>query len=432
LKDEVDYHPIYQRDIRWSQEAMCDLISTIMLSGLIPGIILYKLQPTDEKKVSSHEWECIDGQHRFFTISHFWNGTYVNLPGKKPFLISWKYEGISVFYKETDDIKAWIAENPRTKVAFMTDEEKSYFNNFKLDIRSITSPLALQQRREIFTSLQKGVPVRGSDLYKNYTEITLVKFISEEKRWEEELKQKLLTRLTMQPKLYWLHWIIRLFLMSITEDVCDMFVITDSEITKYMKANSPKLACTPEELENFELYIIRFFNFLDSLPSGVTLSPTHFYSLFAHFTNAEEDREDILRDHIRTWSKEGLGKKYRKMWENRGDITAAERQDYFLRCLDQLERFTTPAEKIPARKNIPIAIREAIWDKAKKEDGSVSCYCCTKELSQKNWHAGHIVAHACGGLDNEENLRPVCMRCNDSMGTENMDQFKKRCYPKTL
>ena len=60
---------------------------------------------------------------------------------------------------------------------------------------------------------------------------------------------------------------------------------------------------------------------------------------------------------------------------------------------------------------------------------SGSCFCCKKILEAlDDWHAGHIIAHANGGRDNVENLRPVCISCNLSMGTENMDDFKRRCY----
>ena len=58
------------------------------------------------------------------------------------------------------------------------------------------------------------------------------------------------------------------------------------------------------------------------------------------------------------------------------------------------------------------------------------CYCCKKELDAfDTWHAGHIIAVSNGGKDIASNLRPTCGSCNLSMGTENMDDFKARCYP---
>ena len=34
-----------------------------------------------------------------------------------------------------------------------------------------------------------------------------------------------------------------------------------------------------------------------------------------------------------------------------------------------------------------------------------------------------------GGKDIASNLHPTCGSCNLSMGTENMNDFKARCYP---
>jgi hypothetical protein len=41
------------------------------------------------------------------------------------------------------------------------------------------------------------------------------------------------------------------------------------------------------------------------------------------------------------------------------------------------------------------------------------------------WHAGHVVAESKGGgPTNVQNLRPVCISCNMSMGSKNMMEFK--------
>ena len=36
---------------------------------------------------------------------------------------------------------------------------------------------------------------------------------------------------------------------------------------------------------------------------------------------------------------------------------------------------------------------------------------------------GHIIAEANGGLLKLDNLKPVCVSCNSSMGTQNMDEY---------
>lgn len=82
------------------------------------------------------------------------------------------------------------------------------------------------------------------------------------------------------------------------------------------------------------------------------------------------------------------------------------------------------------RKAIPKKIRGEAWRMAFGDSMKGQCYCCKKELDAfDTWHAGHIIAVSNGGKDIASNLRPTCGSCNLSMGTENMDDFKARCYP---
>ena len=87
--------------------------------------------------------------------------------------------------------------------------------------------------------------------------------------------------------------------------------------------------------------------------------------------------------------------------------------------------------KVPQkpRRSIPKKIRGLVWKEYFGESMTGACFCCKKKLEAlDDWHAGHIVSHANGGKDGVANLRPVCISCNLSMGTENMDEFKARCY----
>ena len=83
-----------------------------------------------------------------------------------------------------------------------------------------------------------------------------------------------------------------------------------------------------------------------------------------------------------------------------------------------------------SRKSIPKKIRGEAWNKQFGDSTKGSCYCCKTILDAfSDWHAGHIVAHANGGSDTADNIRPLCGSCNTSMGTDNMDEFKSRYYP---
>lgn len=82
------------------------------------------------------------------------------------------------------------------------------------------------------------------------------------------------------------------------------------------------------------------------------------------------------------------------------------------------------------RKPVPKQIREQLWIKHFGNTFNGKCYCCKKEFNfTGSWEAGHIIASANGGLDVIDNLSPICLPCNRSMGTEHLYEFKKRCYP---
>jgi uncharacterized protein with ParB-like and HNH nuclease domain len=77
MSNNILLQPVYQRDICWNIEEMSDLILTIMESGLIPSITVYKYQNDDEEWGNGKTHECVDGQHRMFSIMSFYNGDFV-------------------------------------------------------------------------------------------------------------------------------------------------------------------------------------------------------------------------------------------------------------------------------------------------------------------------------------------------------------------
>lgn len=80
------------------------------------------------------------------------------------------------------------------------------------------------------------------------------------------------------------------------------------------------------------------------------------------------------------------------------------------------------------KKSIPKTIRNQVW---RKYNGNVldgKCFCCCEVLKYESWEAGHIIAEANGGKTILENLRPVCLACNRSMGKMNMFDFMKKYH----
>jgi hypothetical protein len=76
-------------------------------------------------------------------------------------------------------------------------------------------------------------------------------------------------------------------------------------------------------------------------------------------------------------------------------------------------------------KTIPKKIRELVWNKYIGIDiGRTACFCCkTTEISQMNFHCGHIISEYNNGPTTIDNLIPICALCNTSMGKNNLYDF---------
>jgi hypothetical protein len=89
-----------------------------------------------------------------------------------------------------------------------------------------------------------------------------------------------------------------------------------------------------------------------------------------------------------------------------------------------------PATEKPKRKAIPKTVREKLWKHTFGDNTfNGSCYCCKTVVDAFHWEAGHINSVHNGGSDKLDNLRVICVSCNRSMGTCNMDEFKGKYFP---
>lgn len=82
------------------------------------------------------------------------------------------------------------------------------------------------------------------------------------------------------------------------------------------------------------------------------------------------------------------------------------------------------------KQTIPKALKIAVWKKwVGMEIGMTCCSICeTNTISQMDFHCGHIVAEAEGGETCLSNLRPICGKCNQSMGRQNLNVFKNSYF----
>lgn len=84
-----------------------------------------------------------------------------------------------------------------------------------------------------------------------------------------------------------------------------------------------------------------------------------------------------------------------------------------------------PAATTKKRKaKINQRLRTAVWEQFNGQNFSAPCYSCNLlQLTVFDFEAGHVVAEARGGPATLANLRPICRKCNSSMGTRDMRRF---------
>jgi hypothetical protein len=444
--NKINLRPIYQRHIRWKPTAMNDFIGTIMNNGLVPGIIMYQLHPDERTgKNTDKLFEMVDGQHRLFTLKAFVDSTYQSVTHiNKSFIVYWEYETISedgtpkkyqVFYKKTDNVEQFCRENPLYNPQYLTEDEKEYFEQFGVNLTLIRSKIDLDKRREIFTSLQKGIPVRGSDFLKNKVDCKLIAFMNEN-NYEEMMIDTFFEHCSKKSKLYWVNWVCRLFILfkrfhcfgNNTElnskPVSETYLMEDKKIKNLIEIKSPLFNPRNEEISQiheFDDVFRAFISFLKSFDEGQELNPTQIFALFYVLCDESKDT-DIILSHVVYLSKEGSSKRKKNLWESHDE--RGPRRKYFNECLTQISSITERAMPLDER-NISKALRKLVWKKC--EDGL--CAVCEDEISEKEFEAGHIIARALGGPATLENLISICFACNRGMGTRNAWEFKKDMYP---
>ena len=76
--------------------------------------------------------------------------------------------------------------------------------------------------------------------------------------------------------------------------------------------------------------------------------------------------------------------------------------------------------KISIKTKIPRALREQVWLKicGKKFESKCTIRWCENIISVFDFHAGHNIPESKGGPTTLENLKPICSRCNLSMGND--------------
>ena len=85
-------------------------------------------------------------------------------------------------------------------------------------------------------------------------------------------------------------------------------------------------------------------------------------------------------------------------------------------------------DRLQKRKPVPKKAKIDSWyTYIGKDRGSHPCLCCHKiQITQSDFHAGHIIPASRGGDESITNIVPICSMCNTSMGAYHMVDFQRR------
>ena len=437
--NKVNLSPPYQRHLQWLRVSYIEFIGIIMNTGLVQPIIMYQLFNEDKVEGDKYNYECVDGQHRLWALNAFKTCSVNNLENSKkpkPFIVHWVYEKTDengnkfiqrVFYKDTPEVRDWFSETyPDDTPYFLTPDEQQHFESFTINVTMLRSQLSLDQRRDIFITLQKGVPVRNSDFLKNLTCVKLMNLF--ETNGYCKLMDTYLEYCSRDMKCYWIHWAAKLWLLF-NEPTADILLFKDSVIEKGIKNNNTKYNPTEEEFEAFDTAFRRFLGYLQRLTVGIQFNAVQLFAMFTYLSHHVEC-VDILITHMPSFSSKGQTPEYKNLWL-KGIGNAEKCRTYFNECLSQLETMIKPyiAIKIDTR-NISKKLRMQVLAKAEIIG---ACDICGNSIDIDTCEAGHILARKKGGTIDIYNLIPLCRSCNRGMGIKNPYDYKKELqYTKSI
>ena len=71
------------------------------------------------------------------------------------------------------------------------------------------------------------------------------------------------------------------------------------------------------------------------------------------------------------------------------------------------------------KEKLPKGVREQVWIKSFGKQFESKCFIswCENTINVFDFHVGHNIPRSKGGNNSLENLKPICSRCNTSMGS---------------
>jgi len=439
--DKLNRRPSYQRNPVWKNDQKSYLIDTIMNQCPMPIFLLY-MYDKDE------EYECIDGQNRLTTIKE-----YIEQDGEN---------NIDPFpYKtETDDGEEYIYfYNPKTQekmqkycdiknknkknktYRLMNDKEVKRFNKYELTLSQIKTKLSFEKRKDIFMRWQNGTSINQCDAFKNESH-PFCEYIVQN-NVEQTVGKSLCEFLKPKFKTNWL-WDIHRALNCIEKDnIKESIISTIQSRTIISNDKTTTSQNFKEKLEKLQK-ILNKIKPLQKYSSKMYIS--FILGLLHLWTKSNQDVREICEkeEFLLDFAKESLdNKSHNHSTLNNGPQTKVfiESFNLFNNCFYSKIDLYSPKVGISSsisnaykKQPIPSGVKTDVWNKyIGIEIGETKCLCCgLNSITQREFHTGHIIPERHGGSSNIDNLRPICMKCNSSMGTQNMINYIRTHYPANI
>jgi hypothetical protein len=436
----LNLHPAYQRSLVWDHDQKSNLIDSVMKNIPMPIFLLYRHQM---------EEECIDGQNRLNTIKEY----IEQIPDEDKGIMPWAWkifsdEKTEYVYYNNQNTKAIMlafceqkkkkAKTPSKEFRLMRDDELKRFRQYQVNLSEIKQYLTFEQRKAIFTRWQNGTGITQCDKFKNNDNQFCLYIINNdvESRFLPKICQIL-----KSGKQNWLWDLYRLTLLFLdpskdkTKDKKE-FILSSIKVRTDIAKNHPNLIPeqykqTFDRVEKFLTKVSPLAKLKFKVPISFLLQFAYFYLQFPPEINAIMEKEEFILEYASFIQRDDLN--YNTL-NNGPNVT--EFLDNWNIMETEFKNLISKHSPPPEIKNnkktkIPDNLKTDVWNKyVGKSNGVANCLCCgVNEISSRDFECAHIKAEANGGLTILENLRPICSKCNRSMGTQHMEEFMKKFYP---
>jgi hypothetical protein len=188
-----------------------------------------------------------------------------------------------------------------------------------------------------------------------------------------------------------------------------------------------------EAIKKLESFLNKF-HFLKSYTQKMKLSTLMIIS-YNYFKYNNDDNKDVINESFMKEFVESIfnTSEYKSNTLNNGpEMTKCIEvlKEFEIQFISKLAQYKKPSTQY-FKKKISDSLKTTVWNKyIGILKGESDCMCCNiNKISQRDFHAGHVIAEVNNGATNVENIRPICLKCNLSMGSTNMKDFQKSNYP---